>query len=314
MLNALVIQGFPPTNNFEDLLVEYLEVYDDEKQELVLNGKNLPEGLLKSKSTLSDNDSGRGSCDSRTLLMEKCAEGVEENGTEQELSQYGDTSWVSTDSSEGRDNSVSPGLEEEKVQTWPTVFSSPQPHHFQQQLTGGTRASYHSVPEISCLSSPVHTPGGQQNHFNKPGFYWYTQMHSMDSIEYKHVTQVPQSQSAEYVEVQRVNPENILFVRPLANPEGHEPELSDFVGDDYSKVRDVTSDNVLLLQRDLSGSQCVGYYCQDQTEQADPCFTQQQQQEQTCKPNVHPHLPHSMLQDSMRVAGNGYVESTMMMS
>ncbi|KAL7844177.1 hypothetical protein SRHO_G00227160 [Serrasalmus rhombeus] len=315
MFNALVIQGFPPTTNYEDLLVEYLEVYDDVKQELVLNGKNLPEGSLKSKSMSSDNDSGRGSCDSRTLLMEKCAEGVEESGTEQELSQFGESSWASSDSGEGRENPASPRQEDRKVQTWPPVFSSPQPHHFQQQQPGGTRASYHSVPEISCRSPPGHSSDGQQNRFSKPGFYQYTQMHSMDSIEHKHVAQVPQSQSAEYVEVQTVDPENVLLLRPLANAEGHDPELSDFAGEDYSKVRDVTSDNILLLQRDLSGPQYVRDYCQDQSGQVDPCFMQLQQVEQTCKPtNIHLHLPSLMLQDGMRLAGNGYVDSTIMMS
>ncbi|XP_072518226.1 prolactin receptor a [Salminus brasiliensis] len=317
MFNALVIQGFPPTNTYEDLLVEYLEVYDDEKRELVLNEKNLPEGSMKSKSTSSDNDSGRGSCDSRTLLMEKCTEAVDESGTEQELSQYGEASWASSDS-EGRDNPASPGLEDGKVQMWPSVFSSPQPHHFQQQHPGGIRASHRSVPEISSTSPRVQTSCGQQNQledfqFSKPGLYRYAQMHSMDSIENKHVPQVPQSQSAEYVEVQTVNQENVLLVRPLANPEGHNPELSDFGGEDYSKVRDVTSDNVLLLQRDLSVSQCVGDYCLDQSGQVDPCYFQQQQ-EQTCKLTAHLHHPSSMLQDDMRLAGNGYVDTTMMMS
>ncbi|KAI4882872.1 hypothetical protein NFI96_013092, partial [Prochilodus magdalenae] len=312
MFNALVIQGFPPTTNYEDLLVEYLEVYDDEKQELVLSGKDMPESLLMSKSASLDNDSGRGSCDSHTLLMEKCAEGLEDSGTERELSQDRETSWASSDSGEGRDHPLSPGPDDGKIQAWPAVFSSPQPHHFQQQHPGGTRASYHSVREISCRSPPVHTSCSQQNHFSKPGLYQYAQMHSMDTIDHNHVAQVPQSQSAEYVEVQTVNPENVLLLRPLANAERHDAELSDFGGEDYSKVRDVTSDNVLLLQRDLSGSPYVGGYCQDQSGQADPCFMQLQQQEQTCKSNIH--LPLPMLQDGMRLAGNGYVDSAMMMS
>uniref|UniRef100_A0A8B9KIL0 Prolactin receptor n=1 Tax=Astyanax mexicanus TaxID=7994 RepID=A0A8B9KIL0_ASTMX len=321
MFNALVIPGFPPTSTYEDLLVEYLEVYDDEKRELVLNEKNLIEGSMKSKSTSSDNDSGRGSCDSRTLLMEKC---VDESGTEQELSQYGEASWASSDS-EGRDNPASPGLEDGKVQMWPSVFSSPQSHNFQQQHPGGLRASHHSVPEISCVSPHVQTCCGQQDQlegfqFSKPGLYRYAQMYSMDTIECKHVAQEPQSQSqsqsqsAEYVEVQTVNQENVLLVTPLSNPEGPNPELSDFSGEDYSKVRDVTSDNVLLLQRDLSVSQFVGDYCQDQIGQVDPCFLQQQQQEQTCKLNAHLHHPASTLQEDMRLAENGYVDTTMMMS
>uniref|UniRef100_W5KLA8 Prolactin receptor n=1 Tax=Astyanax mexicanus TaxID=7994 RepID=W5KLA8_ASTMX len=321
MFNALVIPGFPPTSTYEDLLVEYLEVYDDEKRELVLNEKNLIEGSMKSKSTSSDNDSGRGSCDSRTLLMEKC---VDESGTEQELSQYGEASWASSDS-EGRDNPASPGLEDGKVQMWPSVLSSPQSHNFQQQHPGGLRASHHSVPEISCVSPQVQTCCGQQDQlegfqFSKPGLYRYAQMYSMDTIECKHVAQEPQSQSqsqslsAEYVEVQTVNQENVLLVTPLSNPEGPNPELSDFSGEDYSKVRDVTSDNVLLLQRDLSVSQFVGDYCQDQIGQVDPCFLQQQQQEQTCKLNAHLHHPASTLQEDMRLAGNGYVDTTMMMS
>ncbi|KAJ8338973.1 hypothetical protein SKAU_G00357590 [Synaphobranchus kaupii] len=72
MLDHLVIRAFAPASDYEDLLVESLEVYDME-QELVLDGKDLREGHLKSKSP-SDSDSGRGSCDSHTLLMEKCGE------------------------------------------------------------------------------------------------------------------------------------------------------------------------------------------------------------------------------------------------
>ncbi|XP_066502160.1 prolactin receptor a [Hoplias malabaricus] len=313
LFNALVIQGFPPTTNYEDLLVEYLEVYDTEKQELVLNGKNLSESFLKSKSTSSDNDSGRGSCDSHTLLMEKGTEGVEGNGTE--LSQYSETSWVSSDSGEGRDSPDSPGPNDGKVQTWPAVFSSPQPHHFQQQQQpGGTRVSHHSVPEISSRSPSIQTSCSQQNPFSKSGFDQYTQMYSIDNMECKLVTQETQFQSPEYVEVQNVNPENVLLVRPLTDHEERDPELPDFAGEDYSKVQDVISENILLLQRDLSGYQHVGEYCQGFSELSDSCSLQQQQQEQAFKPNILLNLPSSVLQDGMRLAGNGYVDSTVMMS
>uniref|UniRef100_A0A8C5X4K7 Prolactin receptor n=1 Tax=Malurus cyaneus samueli TaxID=2593467 RepID=A0A8C5X4K7_9PASS len=73
LLSALGCHGFPPTSDCEELLIEYLEVEDSEDQQL------MPSHDTPSKNTRiilkeTDNDSGRGSCDSPSLLPVKCRE------------------------------------------------------------------------------------------------------------------------------------------------------------------------------------------------------------------------------------------------
>ncbi|XP_077353990.1 prolactin receptor a [Festucalex cinctus] len=77
IFSALVMSEFPPmssSSNIDDLLVEYVEVYVPEEREA---SKDLDSGGFKSETSTSDSDSGRGSCDSRTLLMEKCGRAKE---------------------------------------------------------------------------------------------------------------------------------------------------------------------------------------------------------------------------------------------
>ncbi|KAF3849198.1 hypothetical protein F7725_015695 [Dissostichus mawsoni] len=83
IFSALVVPNFPPASEskYEEMLVVYLEVYVLEEQELMLEeSKDLLDGCLKSENSRSDSDSGRGSCDSHTLLMDKCGETKEERG------------------------------------------------------------------------------------------------------------------------------------------------------------------------------------------------------------------------------------------
>ncbi|XP_051536785.1 prolactin receptor-like [Myxocyprinus asiaticus] len=323
VFNALVIQGFPPTTDYDNLLVEYLEVYDNEEQELVLDGKDLLEGL-KSKSP-SDRDSGRGSCDSRTLLLEKCIEGRKLASTDQQqYSQHGETSWPSTVNSESQGpEPSSPESVDKCVKTWPVVFSSPQPQPHQHFQVRAAKPAYSSVPEILSISSPHGTPSNyhqlqhqdippQESRFSKPPCR-HSQSYSqfnLDSNEHKVETQaisIPPSRSLEYVEVQRVNPENMLLLRPLSN-HNRELDSSDCTREDYSNVKEVTSNNMLLLQREMS-PQCLDDYSQDLPNQ---CPTQQQQQLHPCKPAVHQSYS-LMPQEGIRLMGNGYVDSTVLM-
>ncbi|KAJ3605789.1 hypothetical protein NHX12_027833, partial [Muraenolepis orangiensis] len=77
MFNALSFPGFPAT---EEHLFVYLEVSGQEEQELTLAEITLTptpratggEGLKSQSPSSSDSDSGHGSCDSHTLLAEKC--------------------------------------------------------------------------------------------------------------------------------------------------------------------------------------------------------------------------------------------------
>ncbi|KAM3939297.1 prolactin receptor [Leptodactylus fuscus] len=70
LLGALGCQGFPPTSDYEDLLVEFLEV-DDSKEHLMSSPEKEPQCQhMKVSPVDTDNDSGRGSCDSPFGLSE----------------------------------------------------------------------------------------------------------------------------------------------------------------------------------------------------------------------------------------------------
>ncbi|KAF1407266.1 prolactin receptor, partial [Spheniscus magellanicus] len=72
LLTALGCHGFPPTSDCEELLIEYLEVEDSEDQQLMPSHDNgHPSKNAKMISKETDSDSGRGSCDSPSLLSEK---------------------------------------------------------------------------------------------------------------------------------------------------------------------------------------------------------------------------------------------------
>lgn len=271
---------------------------------------------MKSKSP-SDCDSGRGSCDSRTLLLEKCMEGRERVGSDQhQYSQHGETSWASTESSESQGpEPSSPESTDGRVKTWPIVFSSPQPqlhHHYQ---VGAVKPAYHSVPEIHSHLSPHATASNyhqlhhqdipsQEGCFSKPACphsQSYNQFNRDGPDTPAHC--VPPSRSLEYLEVQRVNPDNMLLLRPLSDP-NREAEGFDRTGEDYSKVKEVTSNNILFLQRETS-HQCVDDYTQ-----ADHCTSQQPPHPR--KPAVHQSYS-PMPQEGVRVMVNGYVDSTVLM-
>ncbi|KAM6328899.1 LOW QUALITY PROTEIN: prolactin receptor [Alca torda] len=75
LLSALGCHGFPPTSDCEELLIEYLEVEDSEDQQLMpSHDSGHPSKNTKMISKETDSDSGRGSCDSPSLLSEKCRE------------------------------------------------------------------------------------------------------------------------------------------------------------------------------------------------------------------------------------------------
>lgn len=282
-----MIHSFPPAN-YEELLVDYLEVYDDnDTRDLVLDSTDPTASSAKSTSTPSDSDSGRGSCDSRTLLMDKSTEGRSERRAER-------AGWGSVESG-------SLIKEEGKTRIWNTVSSSPrlrpEHHYYQQDLLSqqpqDTKCTYHNVPDISSIFSSIQISSAPENQLeelpNKPRVYGHFQPDSTDAGD----PRPTESQPTEYVEVQTVDQENVLHVQPLSDPEERNQELSDSSsGENYSKVQDVTSDNLLLLQRDLSSQ----------------CQTLQQENHQMCKPNT-------VLSSSFILQlGNGYVDSTMMIS
>ncbi|XP_062410199.1 prolactin receptor a [Sardina pilchardus] len=274
VFNALVIPGFPPSD-YEDLLVEYLEVYDHEDQELMLDGKDLQEGCLKLKSS-SDNDSGRGSCDSHTLLMEKCGVAKEERTLESPQQEV-DAETQPT---------ASPQPEDAQPSAWPMMLALDQP--YQLDSPSKSLSDVFISPPVSPL--PKYTTG--LTHKKVP------HEPSTNGLEGEGDGVVSSPRTMEYVEVQKVDQQNVLLLRLLAekNLDSHTTSV-EMPGEDYSKVKGVTSNNVLLLQQEVSSQ-----YLSDQEE---TCLIMQQTQ--LGKPVVH--HPPTVVSGGMQLTANGYVDT-----
>ncbi|XP_039203821.1 prolactin receptor isoform X2 [Crotalus tigris] len=75
LLSALDCQGFPPTLDSDDLLIEFLEIDDSKDQQLVPNhGKTHPNKHVKPAHQEIDCHSGKGSSESPSLMQEKYKE------------------------------------------------------------------------------------------------------------------------------------------------------------------------------------------------------------------------------------------------
>lgn len=273
MFSALVVSDFPPTasSNYEDLLVEYLEVYVPTEQE-ELESKKLHNGCLKCEGSTSDSDSGRGSCDSRTLLMDKCGEAKEDErlkdqqsvGTDSKRQQQG---WGGEAMAYAHEDMVSPDISDGRVKTWPSVFSPLQQFslHPQQQQSSLETTKQHYLSDslfppastTSCLTQPGHSTkevlgpsywefssGGKQSDLLQPHMPSCRQLQAHSDVNISRIgrKEIPSSAglwSTEYADIQRFTQGETVLVQP---------EMPH--GEDYSKVKGVDRDNMLLLQRE----------------------------------------------------------------
>lgn len=298
----------PPTSsNFEDFLVEYLEVYVPKERELMLeDSKDLHDSCLKSETSVSDSDSGRGSCDSHTLLMDKCDDAKEEGwqtdqqGTQMEMDvQRNEQSLEEKMGAYGHEDIVSPDMSSGRVKTWPSVFS-PLPRYSSGPLdppSSTEMAKRHyfsdSLFPSSYLTQPGHSPAedfranySDVSFSNKqPQLFIHPQAkaqqqlqaHSdinISSIGHKGAPtglRPPTLRSNEYVEVQRVNAEDMVLLHPVSS--GHGKDFTDmYQEEDYSKVKRVDSDSVLLLVKEEETDMCP-YENQQSSGAADSCYT-----------------------------------------
>lgn len=124
-----MVSDFPPSAPFtyDDILVEYLEVCIPKEQEQ-LDSKDLLDVSFKSEGSASDSDSGRGSCDSHTLLTDKCRETKEEKREKDqrrvEMGARRQQDWDEEALARSRESMVSPVVCNGRVKTWPSVFST----------------------------------------------------------------------------------------------------------------------------------------------------------------------------------------------
>uniref|UniRef100_A0A8C5EW71 Prolactin receptor n=1 Tax=Gouania willdenowi TaxID=441366 RepID=A0A8C5EW71_GOUWI len=254
----LVSIHFPATTtpNDEDLLVEYLEVCVPEEQELKMEDKG-EDGCPKSESSTSDCDSGRGSCDSQTLLIDKCFKRVAP-GLDIECSQTG------TGANEIQD---SPDVSSGRVKTWPSVYS-PLSQHPVDLMHSLDKSKQHCLSDTlfpSDSSCPYHSHPDHSTNDNPDSTYWKFCFNNKQRLllrpqmetqwqphAYSEVNISATVRSSDYVEAHNISDENTVVLHSVSSShDDREGTGYKYQGEDYSHVQRVGSDNVLMLQRGL---------------------------------------------------------------
>lgn len=265
--------------------MEYLEVYVPEEQELMPEESKDPhKSIFKSETSTSDCDSGRGSCDSHTLLVDK----NEEDGKEgqQSTQQGGQTEIELKRPEESSEESFltythesvgSADMSSEMVKTWPSLFSSLTENNSSSgplDQPDSPDCPFPPGPLSSHFSPPGHKPvlgsnyqefsfGNTQPHALHPqtGTHQYLQTYSdigdanIANKEAPAGFRLASVRSTEYVEVQRVKNDNMVLLHPV--PSDPEQGCSErHHTEEYSKVKGVNNDNgLLLLQRKVSDNE-----------------------------------------------------------
>nr|XP_044988971.1 prolactin receptor isoform X2 [Jaculus jaculus] len=298
LLSALGCQDFPPTSDCEDLLVDFLEVYDNEDEQLMPpHSKDYPGQGVKPTHLDPDSDSGHGSYDSHSLLSEKCEdphaypstfhipevnekpENPEENipciPDPQSISKEGNGPYFPTD--------------ESKSSTWP--LPQPGQHIF--------RSPYHSIADVCKLAGD---PAGalaslldkaekdilkSSKTFETGGEGKVDEQKEMEDAhsETKQDASWPllrekapliHGKPPDYVAVHKVNQDGVLSLYPKQNENGHQPEKSRAPegNKEYAKVSGVMESNILVLVPHAQATNMA--LCEEPAKKAPPSLEQNQ--------------------------------------
>uniref|UniRef100_A0A8D2IYY7 Prolactin receptor n=1 Tax=Varanus komodoensis TaxID=61221 RepID=A0A8D2IYY7_VARKO len=265
LLSALDCQGFPPTSDYEDLLVECLEIDDSEEQQLMPNRENsLPSRNVKLVQQETDSDSGRGSCESPSLLSEKRKEArnpafeLKVPVTNEDQSNIG-----------AKDIPETPNIDPERQLPW---FSS----------SGSKASTWPGMQQANCQIPCHDTVGAHKTAFSAMNvkrlpifiqcFEKYCSQHSKptETISNGKAASLPFSahhdqgtlwllppekstffstKPMDYVEVHKVNQNGMLAVLPKQKENFGKTERQPISGDtmEYTKVSTVVTNNILVL-------------------------------------------------------------------
>ncbi|XP_045855463.1 prolactin receptor [Meles meles] len=275
LLSALGCQDFPPTSDCEDLLVEFLEVDDSEDQQLMpAHSKEQPGQNKKPTSLDPDSDSGRGSCDSPSLLSKKCEEARANPSTFNtpegiEKPENPQTKVTHTrDAQSARLEGKIPYFPADgsKSSTWP--LPQPPSQH-------SPRSSYHNIADVCKLalgvkgmsailldktdthalrSSKTTKTGGEEKAAEQKevesfhtktdqGTAWLLPQEKTPFISVKPL---------DYVEIHKVNKDGALSLLPKQKENSHQTEKPSTCegSKEYAKVSRVMDNNILVLVQD----------------------------------------------------------------
>lgn len=322
-----MVSDFPPTasSNYEDLLVEYLEVYVPKEQEQ-LESKDLHDGCLKSEGSASDSDSGRGSCDSHTLLMDKCAEAKEkERQTDEERMGTGEQRyqkvWQEDALAYSHEDMVSPDMSTGRVKTWPSVFSP----LLQYSSSPLEQQSSLEIAKQQYLSDSLLPPGPTPSYLTQPGHstkealgpsYWeFCSSNRHPHLLHPQMQACRQLQAHSDINISSIGrerasaglaEEDTALLQPVQSGSGRSegcPQVPQ--GEDYySKVKGVDRDNMLLLQGEEMEEDMRSCAHQETNRVKENCCASSTVSA-TKKP-AHSAMP---IHDKMVVAANGYVDT-----
>ncbi|NXO00301.1 PRLR protein, partial [Rhinopomastus cyanomelas] len=244
LLSALGCHGFPPTSDCEELLIEYLEVEDSEDQQLMpSHDSGHPSKIPKLIPKETDSDSGRGSCDSPSLLSEKCRDSHTLQSTLQtqairDVHNKGEKRSWETQCMASEEKILVFSNESTKASTWPAVqLPNNQPPMFAYHSTVDAHMIALSTTNVNI--APVFVGNEEKNQLHYP----ITETVHNDMGKQRDAVNLHSRFDQTTVQVKQNRSDDKL---PFLNP-----ELMDYV--EVHKVRQDEDPAVLLKQKENSG-------------------------------------------------------------